>query len=510
MKHNPMPLAAPLFLFAACAVTPVTASSHSDAPLIKQDPQANLTDVYAFVGTKYDDDATEVLNVIVSVRPFSDPGDGLIYERFADDARYSIHLTDPVTGLETMRYDFEFSAVDENVKNPDTILSYGRGAEVGPIQDIGDARQNFTQSYEVTKSVVTRPAFRFNNPFFAARFFAARARPVLVEDGLPVPPPNVGPRTTPAYNGPDGRAVSGAASLAELDDLTAQGIAELSDGTVVWAGPREDGFYADTPGIFDFLDPRIIGGDSPDGLGQSGGGIDGFMGFNVLSFAVQIPLSQLDPVAYNNPLLGAQEGVGVYASVSRPRLTLRRTGQGARSAGPWVQVNRLGNPLFNEVLVALRDKDNYNQSTPASDEDYRTYAENPEVAFLINAVLFGTDGSGPLATTGRTDLAAIFLPDVIRVDLNTGPVPLPGDEAFSRLSLLGGDTAGWPNGRRPGDDVVDIALSAVASGPGYDPITVVGDNVNANDQLYNRVFPYLGTPHSGPAVDQRQAPVVAD
>lgn len=491
------------------------ASSHCDAPLIKQDPQANLTDVYAFIGTKFDDPGTEVLNVIVSVRPFSDPGDGLIYERFADDALYSIHITDPVTGAETLRYDFEFSDVDGGLKNPDTILSYGRGTGVGPIENIGDPTQNFTQTYSVTKSA---PRAR-RNPFagifgprlaafFGFGFNTGGLRQALSEDGFLVPPPNVGPRTTPSYNGPDGRAVSGAMSPEQLDPLTAQGIAELSDGATVWAGPREDGFYADTPGIFDFLDPRIIAGSSQAGLGQSGGGVDGFMGFNVLSYAVQIPLSDLEPVAYNSPLLGAQEGVGVYASVSRRRVTLRSTRRETRTSGPWVQVNRLGNPLFNEVLVALRDKDNYNVTTPEDDEAYRTYAENPEVAFLINAVLFETDGSGPLATTGRTDLAAIFLPDVIRVDTTTGPVPLPGQEDYSRLSLLGGDLLGWPNGRRPGDDVVDIALSAVASGPAYDPITVVGDNVNANDQLYHQVFPYLGTPHAGSTVSQRQAPMM--
>ena len=496
----------------AMATTPVAfGSSHSDAPLIKQDPQANLTDVYAFVGTKYDDPTMNVLNVVVSVRPFSDPGDGLIYDRFADDARYSIHITDPTTGAETLRYDFEFSSVNQGLKNPDTILSYGRGTGVGPIQEIGDAQQNYTQTYSVTKtSSNTRNRGLFGgNPFFNF-FFASRgfSRPEYTQPGLPVPPPNVGPRTTPSYNGPDGKAKSGATSLAGLDPLTSQGISPLMDGTVAWAGPREDGFYADTPGIFDFLDPRIIANDG-EGLGQRGGGVDGFMGFNVLTYAVQIPLDELDPQAFTNPFLGEQTGVGVYASVSRRRVTLRATNRDVRSSGPWVQVNRLGNPLFNEVLVALRDKDRYNVTTPLDDDTFRKYAENPEVAFLINAVLFETDGSSPLVTSGRADLAAVFIPDVIRVDTTTGPVALPGQEGFSRLSVLGGDTGGWPNGRRPGDDVVDIALSAVASGPTYETITLVGDNVDSNDQLYNQVFPYLGTPHAGSMVDQRQSPVSA-
>ncbi len=100
-----------------------------------------------------------------------------------------------------------------------------------------------------------------------------------------------------------------------------------------------------------------------------------------------------------------------------------------------------------------------------------------------------------------------MIPDVIRVDTETGPVPLPGQAGFNRLSLIGGDALGWPNGRRIGDDVLDIALSAIASGPTFATITTVGDNSDSNDQLYNTVFPYLGTPHAGPTVNQRQNPV---
>jgi len=133
------------------SLPPVLASNHSDAPLIKQDPQANLTDVYAFIGTSYDNPSIKVLNVSMSFRPFSEPGDGAQYERFADDALYSIHITDPNDGVTKLRYDFLFSPVDENYKNPNTILSYGLGTEVGPIMTVGDARQNFTQTYRVVE-----------------------------------------------------------------------------------------------------------------------------------------------------------------------------------------------------------------------------------------------------------------------------------------------------------------------------------------------------------------------
>ena len=484
-----------------CMQGAVLASSHSDAPLIKQDPQANITDVYAFVGTKYDDANVKVLNVLVSVRPFSEPGDGAVYERFADDALYSIHITNPTTGAQVLRYDFRFSDINPltgpGLKNPNTILSYGLGTAAGAIQATGDAQQNYTQTFSVLK----------NN--------------VQIATNVPTPPPNLGGRTTPKYNDANGNAVSGAATFAALDDYTRLAVQTLADGTVVFAGPREDGFFADTSGIFDLLDGRI--------LQTTGAGVDGFKGFNVLTYAVQIPISALPSFPFNaafadlgnsgNPLpsVAQANGVGVYASVSRPRNTLRRTDGEPVHSGPMIQVNRQGNPLFNEVLVAHQAKDAYNRGLPTGDAAFGTYATNSELAFLINVVVFGTgNGLTPLATTGRGDLNLVFIPDVIRVDTSTPPVRLPGDAGFERRGFAGGDTTtdssgrvksgGWPNGRRVGDDVVDIALIAVASGPSYSTVTVLGDNVNANDQLYHRVFPYLGTPHAGSRVNQRQAP----
>lgn len=478
------------------------ASSHSDAPLIKLDPQANLTDVYAFIRSH--PDGKKYLVVEVSVRPFSEPGDGVMYDGFSPDAQYSIHIANPTTGEEAQRYDFRFSAVDVkggNYKNLNTILRYGRGADlsgapdVGPIQVVGDAHQNFTQTYNIIKTA-NGDSRRING---ATSLLSA--------------PPNVGMNTTPLYNGPDGRAVSGAASRETLDPYTQQTVYDLSNGVTAWAGPREDGFYADTPGIFDLLEGRIIdnNGNLNDGLGQDGNGVDGFKGFNVLHYGLEIPVTSLPVFDYTGALQPPGRGVGVYASVSRPSQTLR-TGDGVDiSKGPFVQVNREANPLFNEVLVALKGKDKYNRTLPTDDAQFATYALNPEVAVLINAV-FGTT----FQTTDRVDLQAIYIPDVIRVNTTTGPVRVSGEEGFSRLSFIGGDVvadengnlipSGWPNGRRFGDDVVDIALTAVASGPSFTTITLVGDNIAENDQLYNRTFPYAGTPNAGPRNSKDSGP----
>lgn len=465
----------------------VRASSHSDAPLIKQDPQANLTDVYAFV--RQCPTGEKVLVVEVSVRPFSEPGDGVIFDRFAADASYRIHIADPVTGKNLFRYSFIFSPPNPTkgpgLKNPDTILSYGRGTEIGPIQTVGDARQNYTQTYDVFRTTSGKSG-------------------VKIGSALKVPPPNVGVRTTPHYNDmASGRAVSGATSRETLDSYTKETVYDLPSGVTVFAGPREDGFYADTPGIFDLLDSRILDntGSLADGLGQDGNGVDGFKGFNVLHFGIVIPVSQLPSIAYTGALQPASRGVGVYATVARARTALRPSGTGT---GAFVQVNRLANPLFNEVLVALGSKDLYNRSLPTTDRLlFSKFARNPEVAVLINTVF-----STSFVTAERADLEAVYIPDVIRVNTTTGPVPVAGEAGFNRLSFIGGDTvangdgvqipAGWPNGRRFGDDVVDIALTAVASGPTFQTITVVGDNVATNDQVYNQTFPYAATPHAGP------------
>lgn len=455
------------------------ASSHSDAPLSKQDPQTNLTDVYAFIGLKYDNPSVKVLNVVVNVRPFSEPGDGVIYDRFADDARYSIHIADPATGESLLRYDFFFSSVTEGYKNLDTVLSYGLGTEVGPVQDIGDARQNYTQTYTVKK--------------------VADRRSTQIGTDLQVAPPNVGLNTTPAYNDADGRAVSGATTFDALDRYTKQAVYTLTGGESVFCGPRDDSFFSDIPGIFDLLNVRILdnNGTLADGLGQDGNGVDGFKGFNVLTYALQIPVADLPARAFNSVFFGSQTGVGVYASVGRPRVRMLMPDGTRQNRGPFVQVNRLGNPLFNEGLVALRDKDNFNRMSPPDDAQFATYARNPELAVLINFVYHTA-----FATTDREDLVNIFIPDVLRVNTTTDPVPLAGTPGFNRMGFIGGDTtngisSGFPNGRRLGDDVVDIALTAVASGPTYAAITVVGDNVHANDMPYNQVFPYGGTPQSG-------------
>jgi hypothetical protein len=292
------------------------------------------------------------------------------------------------------------------------------------------------------------------------------------------------------------------ANEADLDAYTAQSIAELRSGYYGFAGQRDDGFYADVQAVFDLLKLR--------GPGQA---VDSQGGFNVHTIALNIPIDELG---------GDQQIVGVYATTSRRRVTILGPSSNA-TLGDFVQVARQGNPLFNEGLVAIKDKDLYSRTSPVVDQAlFRKYAVTPELAALLNALVFG---SNVAPATNRTDIAGIFIPDLIKVDLSTAPAKLagggpshptnPDDTGFSRLSIFGGDTlvssvqpgfgngtvpGGWPNGRRFGDDVLDIAVTALLSDLRVSPPIIAapaGDNVDRNDIAYNKVFPYAATPLNG-------------
>ena len=464
-------------VLAALMATPGFASSHMDAPLITRDPSANTTDVYAFV---QEENGVKVLVTALGVYPHQEPGIGPNKYNFDDNVLYEIHVAtgrDVAVGKPSISYQFKF---ETNFKNKDTILQ----SYLGVVNDIGDAAQNLTQTYTVWK-VDHR-----------------HHRQVYLGRGV-VPPNNQG-IATPFYNrGDNGEnlAKDGVATEAELDKYTRQAIKALDHGYLAFAGQRDDGFYADIQAVFDLLKLRNPGKDSQGG-------------YNLHLMALAIPVSELG---------GDQQVVGVYATTSRRQVRIVKD-EDDKNAGHWVQVARQGNPLFNEGLVAIADKDLYSRTKPSDDRElFRKYAENPELAKFINAIVLG--GTLPSIETGRTDIVGIFIPDLIKVDLSTGPCRLagggaahptnPDDPGFSRLSIFGGDTltsaiqpgfgggvvpGGWPNGRRFGDDVVDIAVTALISDLRVSPPVIrgpAGDGVDKNDMAFNKVFPYESTPQNG-------------
>jgi hypothetical protein len=449
-----------------------------DAPLITLDDAANTTDVYAFVSQKF---GRKYLTTALAVYPHEEPGIGPNKYNFDDDVLYEIRVAlgkDAPAGRTTYAYQFRF---ETTYRNRNTILQ----SYLGVIDSVGDASQNLIQRYTVTKVDYRTGA--------------------TTRLGRGIVPPNNQGNATPRYNrNNDGEqpAKDGVDHDADVDPYTAQSIATLRNGYLAFAGQRDDGFYADVQAVFDLLKLR--------GPGQA---VDSQGGFNVHTMVLNIPVDDIG---------GDQQVVGVYATTSRQRVTILTPNANA-SLGDFVQVGRQGNPLFNEGLVAIVDKDLYNRTSPAIDATvFKKYALNPELAALLNALVFG---STVAPETNRTDIAGLFIPDLIKVDLSTGPARLagggpshpntPDDTGFSRLGIFGGDVltskvqagfgggvipGGWPNGRRFGDDVLDIAVTALLSDLRVSPPRIAqpaGDNVNSNDIAYNKVFPYAATPLNG-------------
>jgi hypothetical protein len=479
---------------------PALASSHMDAPLITRDPAANTTDVYAFV--RPDQNGAKSLVLALSVYPHENPGVGPNKYNFDDNVRYEIHVAlgpDVAAGRPSLTYRFEFKTTFKTSKT--VLQSY-----LGVINDINDAAQNLTQTYTITK-IDNRSG-------------------VSLTIGAGVVPPNNQGNATPFYNDGDNgenSARKGVATANELDKYTRQAITSFPNGYTAFAGQRDDGFYADVQSIFDLLKLRNPGKDAQGG-------------YNIHMMALRVPLSELG---------GDQQTVGVFATTSR--LVAPVASAGGRGGlldlirrPTYTQVARQGNPLFNEGLVALEDKDTYSRTLPTVDSQlFRKYAENPELASLINLLIGG--GQQLAIPTNRLDIGAIFIPDLIKVDLSTDSVRLAGngpgsasnadDMGFSRLSIFGGDVlesraaghpfrlpsqfiglpagkfyvpGGWPNGRRFGDDVVDIAIIALLSDlrdPANlkinDPFKGNYDGVTGNELGYNKVFPYEATPQNG-------------
>jgi hypothetical protein len=253
-------------------------------------------------------------------------------------------------------------------------------------------------------------------------------------------------------------------------------------GISIFAGQRDDPFFADVGAIFDLVAIRKAGT-----TGNLGGGKDFLSGYNVHTIALQIPIGQLD---------NASHTIGVWANTERQNVTVN--GQVRKG---WTQVSRLGEPLINEVVIPTGLKDLWNRTTPAQDEQFKKYYETPILAAVLNKLY-----KLGVPETGRDDLVAVLgtgIPkvtftgshfgDELRVNL---AIPVTPAGKVSRMGVLGGDNAGFPNGRRLGDDIVDIEEQAVAGFLKGKKVPL-GDGVNGNDVPYLGHFPYVAAPHSG-------------
>ena len=376
MRRGIIALGAVGLLTAAAAVGAATlgpgngaASSHREAPLIAEDPSADLTDLYAFRSP----DKPNTVTILANVVPGEDPAAGPNWYTFSPNARYNLTIDTNGDARPNVTYRFQFRT------------------KTGPFF-LGDTAQPYT---------VTR---------------VAGGKTTVVARGT-TPPNNIGPRSTPNYR-----------------SLAAKGVVSLAGGGKAFAGQRDDPFFGDIGAIFDLVAIR-------KGTGNMGGGKDFFAGYGVHTFGVQVPIAGLK----------AKNGIiGVWSSVDRRKVTTRTT-SGASSKGAWIQVNRLANPLVNEVVIPTGLKDQWNGLVPWKEGRFRQYYDSPILAAVINKLYkLGAPEND------RDDLVAVLLTGVPNLNF-TSPrlaellrlnLTIPVTKNPNRMGVLAGDNQGWPNGRR--------------------------------------------------------------
>ena len=443
-------------------------SSHREAPEISKDPVADSTDLYAFVSPDRPDTVTLIANYI----PLQGPDSGPNFFEFGDDVRYEIHISNTGDAQADITYQFDFST---EVLNKETFLY-----NTGQITSLNDANFNRRQFYTVTKR--TRDG-----------------RSEVLGRHLASPPCNIGPRSTPDYSTPATAAIH-----------------SLTKGRRVFAGQRADGFYVDLGAVFDLLDLRpfqqlhVI--PTPAATG-----INSLAEMNVHSIALQVPIKELTGGYAGSDPANAKSVIGVWTTASRRASTVQES-DGTTSHGPYRQVSRLGNPLINEAVIPMGHKDEWNRVAPSADARFLKYVQQPEVAKLLPGLYPGVFPNLAGLTADRADLVAVLMTglpsgivpgfqnytgrvvaDLLRLNVAIKPAASPNP-----LGIIGGDLAGFPNGRRLVDDVFTIELRAIAGvtyplvAPSYTPdgaASVVTDGLVA--PAFMSGFPYLGTPHGG-------------
>jgi hypothetical protein len=445
-------------------------SSHREAPEISKDPVADSTDVYAFVSPDKPDTVTLIANYV----PLQEPAGGPNFYEFGDDVLYQIHIDNDGDGRADISYEFRFRT---DFQIPDSFLY-----NTGPITSLNSPDWNRRQFYDV--SVTSGSSQR------------------TLGAGLACPPCNVGPRSTPDYPA-----------------LAAAAVHSLGGRITVFAGQRAEAFYVDLGSIFDLGDLRPFQNlhliPTP-----AASGVNATKFLNVHSISIQVPISAVTRKGHPS--------IGVWTTASRQRVRVWDADSGANwDSGPFRQVSRLGNPLFNEVLVPISKKDLWNSLPPSDDKLFARYVTHPELAALLPVLYPGVfPHLEALVKSGkpRADLEAILLTgiptgiipgftnftgsvlaDMLRLNTSIPPTPVSKQSIYG---LLGGDAAGFPNGRRVTDDVVAIELRAIAGvtypliDKTFTPDAAAGkltDGLTPADTGTPTLshFPYLGVPYDG-------------
>ena len=473
-------------------------SSHREAPEIAKDPVADSADLYAFVSP----DRPDLVTIIANYVPLQGPDGGPNFYSFGDDVQYWINVDNDGDGDADISFQFQFAT---SLENPDSFLYNS-----GPIRSLTDTSWNRRQTYSVTRVEYHES----REPTWTA-----------LGEGLACPPCNIGPLSTP-----DDPSLADAA------------VHSLGGGVTVFAGQRADGFYVDLGAIFDlgilrpFEGLHTLFGLTGTGVAGSPPGVNATKALNVHSIAIQLPITALtaDGRAPSDPSSPASV-VGIWTTANRRKVQVREGWhRNGTETGPWVQVSRLGNPLVNEVIIPLGQKDYWNSVDPRFDKQFTPFFTDPELARLLPALypgVFPNLGAYNAGSPDRADLVAILLTGIpegvvpgfqnytgpVQADMLRLNLAIPPAGSPENTGLLGGDVAGFPNGRRVFDDVVTIEVRAVAGAtlPLVDPAFTADGAADAvhqgltsgpsdltarSTEAYLSTFPYLGVPLSGYAV----------
>jgi hypothetical protein len=472
------------------------ASGHREAPITALDHPADITDVYAFVS--YSSDQTPKVTLIMCVDPFLEPANGPHWFPFDPQIAYQIKIDNNNDARADIVFTFRFTTEQNLPKYFQAYKGVPGGARApanspppvapgalvipGQIRAFNGLGLGLKQKYTVTmvkNGASTQIKLPNNAPFFAV-------------------PANVGPRTM------------------DYNALFNAGTYTLSSGIRVFAGTTDDPFWGDLGGFADTLNlhksPPVLSA-AEDAANQNFVS-DTYSGYAVNAIAIEVPIAQLTRTGNIEPSSSPAATIGVWATTSRPEQTTRRSPLPSVSSGPFKQVQRMGHPFINHWLIDNSAKDRFSMDIPLKDNQFSDFLFDPVLARVVNAL---TDGAVAIPTPPRNDLRPLFqylppvaasgttagpLSDMLR--LNTG-VPATQPASAHRLGLLGGDPAGYPNGRRVFDDVTDIMLRLVVGGvlaapfEGYNSGIGgrLGDGVNVNDTSYRNAFPYLGNAPSG-------------
>ena len=553
MTFNPsnrarlLPIAAAIGVLCGLTTLAAQASSHREAPGITTTPKVDGTDFYMF--NSYEPNHAGNVTLIANYLPLQDAYGGPNYFKLDPNALYEIHVDNVGDGKEHITFQFRFSNA---LKSTALMIGAGANAKSVPIP--------LTQSGQVNS--VNDPNLNVNESFTldivrGDRRTGVKASVTNAAGGSATfakPSDNIGTKTIPDY-----------VAYANQHIYTVN-IPGCTGTGRVFVGQRKDAFAVNLGVIFDLLNvPGVPDFTAAEALflldpTQKDAGSDSLKDANVTSLALEVPTSCL--TAGTDPVIGGW----TTASLRQGSLLSNAPKSGYQTSaivgGAWTQVSRLGNPLINEVIIGLPDKDKFNNSKPKDDAQFATYVTNPTLPALVDIALNTVAlGVGPLAPTNipRNDLVTTFLTGIAGVTqpkafsaspatgvasemlrLNTAIPPTP-EAMQNRLGLLGGllagpggDLAGYPNGRRPNDDVVDISLVAVMGGlclangandtykfgaacnpsavaaflkvPGsnglpnvfnlHDGVDQAGPKVKANGPLLPG-FPYIGTPIPG-------------